>query len=133
MTSLQKHSTINLVVAHGEDAAAKLAVARVADLVKSGAVDPLLHVWTDDHTPLPQAEIIGGSGNVANVTEVLAEVRKLDRVRIIGLFCPSAGLTMPANLTTQYGQLLTSSTRPKAQPLRSQRFGFRQPQPTPLK
>ena len=65
-----------MVVAHREDAAAQLAVARVADLVKSGAVDPLLHVWTDGHTPLPQAKIIGGNENIANVTEVLAEVRK---------------------------------------------------------
>ena len=98
MSSLRNQGTINLVVAHREDAAAQLAVARVADLVKSGAVDPLLHVWTDSHTPLPQAKVIGGNENIANVTEVLAEVRKLDRVRIVGLFCPSAGVDHASEL-----------------------------------
>ena len=98
MTPLQDQSSINLVVAHREDAAAQLAVTRIADLVKSGAADPLLHVWVDDRAASPQAKIIGGSETVANVTEILAEVRKLERVRIVGLFCPSAGVDYASEL-----------------------------------
>lgn len=98
MTLLQDQSSINLVVAHREDAAAQLAVTRIADLVKSGAADPLLHVWADDRAASPQAKVIGGSETIANVTEILAEVRKLERVRIVGLFCPSAGVDYASEL-----------------------------------
>ena len=98
MTLLRNQSAINLVVAHREDVAAQLAITRIEDLVKSGAVDPLLHVWADDRAASPQARIIGGGETIASVTEVLAEVRRLERLRVVGLFCPSAGVGYASEL-----------------------------------
>ena len=98
MTSLRNQGTINLVVAHREDAAAQLAVARVADLVKSGAVDPFCTSGLMATRPCHKPQLLAVTKTLRTLLRCSLRFEKLDRVRIVGLFCPSAGVDHASEL-----------------------------------
>ena len=113
MVPLQRQRTVNLIVAHPDDAAVQQAFARMGELVRSAAVDPLLHVWMGEGSTLPQALIIGGDDEVKNLTELLADIRTLERVRIVGLFCSSTAADHADEINSWLGEVKSVITETK--------------------
>ena len=113
MVPLQRQRTVNLIVAHPDDAAVQQAFARMGELVRSAAVDPLLHVWMGEGSTLPQALIIGGDDEVKNLTELLADIRTLERVRIVGLLCSSTAADHADEINSWLGEVRSVITETK--------------------
>ena len=81
----QRH--VNVYVVHPDDVAAAGAIRRMEELAQGRAIDPFVGLSAAGRDELPDAQVAGKESETAELTEILAGVRVLDRVRLVGVHC----------------------------------------------
>ena len=98
--ALSRQRCVNVIVAHPDDDFAQQSLERMADLALAGAIEPMVASWDFDDGASPTASVIGESGRAADsLSEILAKVARLERVRVVGLHCPLSGVNLARPLS----------------------------------
>ena len=93
----QRH--VNVYVVHPDDVAAAGAIRRMEELALGRAIDPFVVLSAAGRDGLPDARVVGKESEIAELTEILAGVRVLDRVRLVGVHCANTDSEQAAELS----------------------------------
>ena len=88
-----------MYVVHRDDVAAAGAIHRMEELAQGRAIDPFVVLSTAGRDGLPDARAVGKESEIAEMTEILAGVRVLDRVRLVGVHCANSDSEQAAELS----------------------------------
>ena len=97
----QRH--VNVYVVHPDDASAAGAIRRMEELAQGRAIDPFVALSAAGRDGLPEARVVGKELEIAELTEILAGVRVLDRVRLVGVHCANTDSEQAAELSQAIG------------------------------
>lgn len=97
----QRH--VNVYVVHPDDVAAAGAIRRMEELAQGRAIDPFVVLSASGRDGLPDARVVGKESETAELTEILAGVRRLDRVRLVGVHCANTDSEQAAELSHAIG------------------------------
>ena len=97
----QRH--VNVYVVHPDDVAAAGAVRRMEELAQGRAIDPFVVLSASGRDGLPDARVVGKESETAELTEILAGVRVLDRVRLVGVHCANTDSDQASELSQAIG------------------------------
>ena len=92
----QRH--VNVYVIHPDDVAAAGAIRRMEELAQGRAIDPFVGLSAAGRDGLPDARVVGKESETAELTEILAGIRVLDRVRLVGVHCANTDSEQAAEL-----------------------------------
>ena len=90
---------INLYIVNNSDDTAIGSMARMTELARGSAVDPFVWIAADEHGSLSTATVVGESSSQQELTEILSEVKILDRIRLVSLLCSNTDSDDGASLS----------------------------------
>ena len=90
---------VNLFVIIESDTTALGSIGRMAELARGSAIDPFVWIKADQSGSLLSATVVGQESEERELTEILAGVKVLDRIRVVSLVCSNSDSPEGASLS----------------------------------